>query len=541
MEYRSSENGKAILFKLNSLEAFSIYNVTIKYDSKGTYRAHVHFTCLEDNVLLQQYLPEVTFLPGKNNTLTFNLVTTFYGNITRIREGYLSFNPIDKNGFIEGGELICPVLSETEKQNFLVLHPKTLNIVKKFDLRMHATQPKYLTNTFESIPTKETPIIIHGFYNKEDGLGAHLPNLYEKVFYDYRNVSFSRQLNRVNGHFSFLNREPVASNLANEKYDKDFKWMNFYYNKEHNHIIQQSIYHKSKFIHVGGIGLTTHEIWGDMKLLDEIKEKYHGESYLYLMWESDDIAIIKNLLEKFDNIVVTNSWLQNLLLEKLKNIKIHKVEHIAKYYDKPSTGNGDAFTFGYSGGLWERKNVSELVKAFNDIKTKEDVLKIHSRSFVNTPKMLKFVTNEIDKNPDGIELRNETLKNDEYEKWWDSLNCYVFVSGGESYSITPRQALLQGIPVILSKNTSHLDLLDVPGILWVETDHLKRSQFSGDPNSPVFIGNESVPSFKQLRERMQEVKNNYSFWKEEAIKGGKIIKEQTSDKRIKDQWDSILL
>jgi glycosyltransferase involved in cell wall biosynthesis len=542
MEYRNSEREKAVKFTLKTLEAFSIYEVTVNYTSKGNYRAHVRFDSADGHLLLQQYLPEVTFVPGENNTLKFNLVTTFYGDVSRIKEAIISFNSIDRDGFIEGGELSSAVLAETEKQSFLELDPKTLNIKKKFDLRLHVTQPKYLANDFESkFPTRLTPIIIHGFYNREDGLGAHLPNLYEKVFRDYKDVSFSRQLNRVNGHFSFLNREKTLKNLENEQYDRDFKWMNFYYNKEHNHIVQPSIYQGAKFIHVGGIGLTTHEVWGDTKLLQEVKDKYKGSSYLYVMWESDDIEIIRQLLEKFDNIVVTNNWLKTLLEDKLNGPKIHRVEHVAKYYDVPSTGGVNSFNFGYSGGLWERKNVNELIKAFNKIKTKDDMLKIHSREFVNTPKMLKIVKEEIEKDPKYIDLKNRTLNNDEYADWWNTLNCFVFASGGESYSIQPRQALMQGIPVILSKNTAHLDLLDVPGILWVETDHMKKAQFSGDPNSDVFIGYESVPDYKQMQELMIEVKENYSHWKAEAIKGGEIIRERVSNDNIKKQWDDVLL
>jgi len=192
-------------------------------------------------------------------------------------------------------------------------------------------------------------------------------------------------------------------------------------------------------------------------------------------------------------------------------------------------------------GLWNRKNVVETIQAYNKVKDENSLLRIHSREFVNTPKMLKIVEDEIAIDPEHIELKNRTLKNEEYQEWWNTLNCYVFVSGGESYSITPRQALMQGIPVILSKNTSHLDLVDVPGILWVETDHMKKAQFSGDPNSSVFIGYESVPSFVQLEAQMKEVKENYDHWKAEAVKGGEIIKKQVSAEAIKKQWDQILL
>ena len=128
----------------------------------------------------------------------------------------------------------------------------------------------------------------------------------------------------------------------------------------------------------------------------------------------------------------------------------------------------------------------------------------------------------------------------EFVDWWDTLNCYVFVSAGESYSVTPRQALMQGTPVILSKNTSHLDLLDVPGILWVNCTEAGTAKYSGNADLGSEVGAQFEPHIDEVKECMKEVKKNYIYWKAEAQKGGEIIKQRTSKENIAKQWRKIL-
>jgi len=258
------------------------------------------------------------------------------------------------------------------------------------------------------------------------------------------------------------------------------------------------------------------------------------------MWESTGLKKIEGILNAFDNVIVTNTWLKNLIKKELGHKNVHRVEHIAKYYDVPSDGAGETFNFGYSGGLWERKGIDRIIKAYNQAKGSKTKLRIHSRDFVNLPHMLKAVEDVIKISPDTIELQNKTLSNEEYASWWNTLNCFVFISAGESYSIQPRQALMQGIPVILSKNTAHLDLLDIPGILWVETEERKGAEFSGQPGQEFDVGTQFIASIDNTVEQMKKVMENYNYWKKEAQKGGAIIRKKVNPVNIKKQWEAIL-
>ncbi|MBC8409980.1 MAG: glycosyltransferase [Rhodobacteraceae bacterium] len=393
----------------------------------------------------------------------------------------------------------------------------------------------------------DTPIILRGFYNKADGIGSHLPNMYDQIFSNYKNVSFILPSNRNQNHFPRLKNRVVKDKAIHIK--EDLKWYKKWGHYKDTHIKHPDHFNKAKLIDVGGFDnvFPTNMAKERAQLkaqiaLDHFKMKklFNVETYLYLMWENSGIEIFEDFFELYDCIVVTNKWLEELIIKRFPHINVKFIGHVASYYKQNASGVSDNFIFGFSGGLWERKKADVVVNAFNLVKEKGDILKVHSRDSVNTPHMIRRIKKEIEKSPSQIEFKNETLNDKDFAEWWDTLNCYVFISGGESYSVTPRQALMQGTPVILSKNTSHLDLLDVPGILWVNCEEQATARFSGHADTGPIIGNQFEPILDEAVECMKEVKSNYTYWKAEAIKGGEIIKKRTSPENIAKQWRNVL-
>ncbi len=380
----------------------------------------------------------------------------------------------------------------------------------------------------------DTPIILEGFYNMADGVGAHLPNMCDYLFSDYKNVSLAIQKGREPIHFP---------NLLLTQNPRDIKWKQKWLNLRELHIHTNNFYN-SVYIHVSGFKQmhdTPKEFSEHLMELNRIKKLCSPKkTVLYFMWESTGVEVFEPVLKEYDCIVVTNTWLKKQIEEHIPGANVQKVEHIASYYKQKASGVSDNFIFGFSGGLWERKKADVVVNAFNLMKKKDDILKIHSRAFVNTPPMIKKIKAEINKNPSQIEFKNETLNDKDFAEWWDTLNCYVFVSAGEGYSITPRQALMQGTPVILSKNTSHLDLLDVPGILWVTCEEKSTAEWSASADMHISVGAQFEPILDEVVECMKEVKANYTYWKAEAIKGGKILEGRTSPETIKNQWRNLI-
>ena len=392
----------------------------------------------------------------------------------------------------------------------------------------------------------DPPIILRGFCRRQDGIGSHLPNLYDNVFCDYSNVSFQLPADRRPFQHGFLQDLSDTTPKSLENYDIDFRWIEKFRYYENRHIQHPHLYKGAKVIHVSSFcGSLEREYQENFLDFYRYKKQYDAELFLYLMWESRGYEKLAGMFEIYDNVVVTNKWLYDELVEAYGDkIKLHNIEHIAKYYTKPATGSSSTFNYGFSGGLWERKKVDVIMKAFDSAKTPNDRLKIHTRKHANTETMINAFVDEFSKyqavNKGQMDFTNKTMPDAEFTDWWDSLNCYVFISAGESYSVTPRQALMQGTPVILSKNTSHLDLLDVPGILWVECDEQHTAKYSGNADLGAEIGVQFEPRLKDVIKCMNEVRINYSHWKNEAIKGGEIIKNRTSKENIAKQWRQVL-
>ena len=388
----------------------------------------------------------------------------------------------------------------------------------------------------------DPPIILRGFCRRQDGIGSHLPNLYDNVFNKYKNVSLQVPTDRRPFQHGFLQDITDTSQDNLDKFHKDFEWINKFRFFENRHIQDMKTYRKPKVIHVSGFcGSLEREYQENFLDFYKYKKQYDAELYLYLMWESRGYQDLEGMFEIYDNVIVTNSWLYKELKAYFGDkIKLHQVEHVAHYYTKAATGSSDKFTYGFSGGLWERKKVDVVMEAFHDIKQKDDILKLHTRRHANTEQMLYKFDEDYKKYQGQISFTNKTMPDAEFVEWWDSLNCYVFISAGESYSVTPRQALMQGTPVILSKNTSHLDLLDVPGILWVNCTEADTAKYSGNADLGSEIGAQFEPHIDEVKKCMKEVKKNYIYWKAEAQKGGEIIKQRTSKENIAKQWRNVL-
>tara|TARA_Y100000310_G_C20664417_1_gene806647 strand:+ start:1181 stop:2407 length:1227 start_codon:yes stop_codon:yes gene_type:complete len=400
-----------------------------------------------------------------------------------------------------------------------------------------------LEGYLQSVPWQDTatklydspPIILRGFVRRADGIGSHLPNLYDKVFCEYKNVAFTAPPDRKMFMHTFLHE--VTDNTISA-YTKDFEWIHKFRQKENKHITEPQNFKNAKLLHVSGFSNTMEEEYQNNFLdIYKYKKNLNAETYFYLMWENSDFKPLDTLFNSYDNIIVTNTWLYENLQERYPGASIYNIEHIARYYDAPSSGTSEKFTYGFSGGLWERKCPEIVIKSYNQIKTSEDLLKVHSRQNMASPVRENLIKNLIKEDPNYIDFTLRTLPDNEFSVWWDSLNCYIAVSGGESYSVTPRQAILQGIPVILSANTAHLDLLDVPGVLPVECTSaaIEYAQYSH------MIGQSQYqPQQDQISKQMIEVKKNYKYWKAEAQKGSKILQKKLSVNRIKQQWKDLL-
>ena len=110
-----------------------------------------------------------------------------------------------------------------------------------------------------------------------------------------------------------------------------------------------------------------------------------------------------------------------------------------------------------------------------------------------------------------------------------SLDCYVFPSQGEGFSVTPREAIALGLPCILSNNTVHKTICDSGFVLPVKADQKSPAIYEVFNNSQ--LGYFYDCSLEDLCQAMLEVYNNYDQYIKNSLKGREWVKQYL--------WDSL--
>lgn len=114
------------------------------------------------------------------------------------------------------------------------------------------------------------------------------------------------------------------------------------------------------------------------------------------------------------------------------------------------------FVFGNFGAGISRKNQKLLIEAFHEAfgNNPEVTLKINCRYL--HPTVDQEITEYLEKHQlSNVIFTKTCLGQQEYLEAFKSLDCLVYLSKGEGFSIQPREAMALGIPVILSDNTAH--------------------------------------------------------------------------------------
>lgn len=134
------------------------------------------------------------------------------------------------------------------------------------------------------------------------------------------------------------------------------------------------------------------------------------------------------------------------------------------------------FTFGWIGSFEDRKNPIKIINAFRRAfdGDKRVKLRMHTR-FIDTRTQDGCAIQQIYKTlPENIEFTHCLLSDEQNIKLMQSFDAYVYVSKGEGYSISPREAMACGHIIILSDIPTHkcITTLDEDsGVFWCHAMH----------------------------------------------------------------------
>lgn len=248
----------------------------------------------------------------------------------------------------------------------------------------------------------------------------------------------------------------------------------------------------------------------------------------YSMFESSAIPKLwTNILNTYyDMVVVPDPYLVNVYKNAGVKIPIFVIPlgiMVENLIARPmKTTVNDPFTFGMSAGFWNRKNHIKLMEAFgkkfgNDPKFK---LRLHGRFGSYKTEVEKAVKQA---NYSNVELLNAPLGMQEYDDFMDSIDCYVFPSMGEGFSITPRETMALGKPCILTNNSSHKTICNSGFVIPLPSEDRIPAIYEVFGNQQIGFYNDC--DINELATLMKDVVDNYDKHLEKAKGGREWVKQ----------------
>ncbi len=263
------------------------------------------------------------------------------------------------------------------------------------------------------------------------------------------------------------------------------------------------------------------------------------------------------LNKKFDSVLVPDEYYEEVYYQCGVTIPIFVVAHGIDLEDflleKIRTTPSKPFVFGSSGMLIERKNQKLLIEAFhkefgNDPAVR---LKIHGRTsweFECEMKAIKEIIQGRTPTPcplwqktgsngiargihrltHNIEILHKPFSKKEYKKFLKSLDCYVLLSKGEGFSLTPREALALAKPCIISDNTAHKTIGKTGYVYAVPSEIQEPSLQSGMGG---YIGFDFNCRVEDVRKALREVYTHYQKYQAKALEGREWVKQYCWESR----------
>lgn len=217
----------------------------------------------------------------------------------------------------------------------------------------------------------------------------------------------------------------------------------------------------------------------------------------------------------FDGVIVPDPWLIHVLSSSGVKIPIFMIPepcYLQEFLALPAHRQSGPFVFGISAQATKNKNYVLLLEAFAEEFGNDDrvLLSIHN-TLRNTDDELKRAVARLGLS--NVQIQSGELSWEEYKAYMYSIDCYVLISKGEGYSITPREALACGTPCILSNNTAHRTLCDSgfvrPVISEIPVAH------NGEHYNEA-VGHSYLCERSEVQKALREVYTSYDEYGEKA-------------------------
>lgn len=226
--------------------------------------------------------------------------------------------------------------------------------------------------------------------------------------------------------------------------------------------------------------------------------------------------------ETFDLVVVADEYYRDIYTQsgvtKPLFVLPHGIYVEELLEEKVCTSPSVPFVFGCSGAFWPRKNQELLVKAFQEEFGNDPLirLKLHGRPYQGDECIYAIERRVHELESTNVDIIYGDLPHHEYIQFFKTLDCYVLLSKGEGFSITPREALALGKPTIISNNTAHKTICDAGFVYAVPSNIAQRASWGA--------GYEFNCDIKDVRQALREVYTNYQTYVQKAQQGREWVK-----------------
>ncbi len=260
---------------------------------------------------------------------------------------------------------------------------------------------------------------------------------------------------------------------------------------------------------------------------DEVNAIKSHIKLAYSMLESTRIPKkwVANFNENFDAVIVPDEWLVETYVMSGVTIPIFVLPHgiyLEDFLQQPiKKAPNKPFRFGCCSTFIDRKNHHLLIDAFLAEFAGDDSVELVLHG--NGGYYFEAVKSKVEPNSiPSIILSNKSLSHEKYIELMKSFDCYVLVSKGEGFSITPREALALGIPTIISNNTAHATICNSGYVSGVCSNIPNKATYGsldfGD------CGYNFHCSIEDVRKELRKVYSNYSEYKKSAEQGREWVK-----------------
>lgn len=305
----------------------------------------------------------------------------------------------------------------------------------------------------------------------------------------------------------------------------------------------------SNGLRLSGVTIYTASQWGSTKkkIAWQNYKKIPNDSRLKFAYHVTESTIIPKEVvsifnKHFDAVVIPDPWAVNVYKKSGVSIPVFAlplVLDLESLLSKPVRTKRvqGPFIFGFSAVDAPRKNHKLLIQAFSqEFGYNSDVqLCIHSR--FNNKKGLNRIRKDIkNSGARNITLIQKGFHRDEYEDFISSLSCYVILSKGEGFSITPREALAAGVPCVVSNNTAQKTICETG---WVAAVPSNIRELAYNEEYRKKMGSMFNCTITDARKALREVYQNYGDYLARAQKGREWTKQYLLEK-LKPKYVSLV-